>query len=222
MPLLSRRKTNKSFKEKITDFYERKTIANALGKRNHFLGRIGLQVTTYAALSPKIVSSRVKPFVKGKTLDVGIGAGPIVQELKGKCDVYGVDISRPLLKKANKRGANVVRGDAENLPFKSASFDSAMCLETLGHIENPRKVLREINRSLKPGATLVLSMPEKSKASEHSSANVMERGAPEFKSYSKKELSDMLIESGFELKSFAFERIGYTLPREIFLYAVKK
>ena len=48
---------------------------------------------------------------------------------------------------------------ASALPFDDASFDYVTCIEGLEHLENPFQAMRELARVLRPGGTLVLSVP---------------------------------------------------------------
>lgn len=52
-----------------------------------------------------------------------------------------------------------VRGDLENLPLRDASVDGVLCMVVLEHTRNPRKVLLEFARVMKPGGTLVMVVP---------------------------------------------------------------
>ncbi len=52
--------------------------------------------------------------------------------------------------------------DAHSLPFKEASFDAAFLLEMLEHVFEPRKVLEEILRVLKPRGYAILLVPSDS------------------------------------------------------------
>lgn len=49
--------------------------------------------------------------------------------------------------------------DASALPVATASVDAVVCLEVLEHLRRPRAALEEMARVLKPGGTLLLSMP---------------------------------------------------------------
>lgn len=52
-----------------------------------------------------------------------------------------------------------VLADAVSLPFADSSLDTVFCLEVLEHVPDPDKVMQEIARVLKPGASAWLSMP---------------------------------------------------------------
>ncbi len=98
-------------------------------------------------------------------LDAGCGAGhtavavaPFVQE------VAAYDLTEPMLRQveqlATERGCtNVVtqRGDVENLPFESASFDAVVSRYSAHHWPRPVLALREFRRVLKPGGVFLLS-----------------------------------------------------------------
>src|SRR5436190_17793338 len=96
-----------------------------------------------------------------KVLDVGCNSGEFMQLLKEKkgCDVWGVDISEPMIGKALAKDLNVVIGDAEALPFPDASFDAVTCMEVLSHLHDPVIALREMRRVLKPTGVLLGSAP---------------------------------------------------------------
>ena len=47
----------------------------------------------------------------------------------------------------------------ESLPFENESFDAVVFSEGLGYVENITAVLRELQRVLKPGGALVITMP---------------------------------------------------------------
>lgn len=52
-----------------------------------------------------------------------------------------------------------VVADLAWLPFRSASFDACIHLNTLEHVPDPARVLREIAHALAPGGRLLLVMP---------------------------------------------------------------
>jgi SAM-dependent methyltransferase len=55
-------------------------------------------------------------------------------------------------------GLDVI-GDLQKLPFEDNSFDAAVCVQTMEHVNEPMRVTNEIGRVLKPGGRYYLSAP---------------------------------------------------------------
>lgn len=99
-------------------------------------------------------------------LDVATGTADFaIQALSIKPEkIIGVDISEGMLevgrKKIAQRGLSVKielkLGDSENLPFPDNNFDAVTVGFGVRNFENLKKGLSEINRVMKPGATLVV------------------------------------------------------------------
>ena len=49
--------------------------------------------------------------------------------------------------------------DAALLPFGPSTFDTAICSELLEHVYDPRKVIVEVCRALKPGGAIIICAP---------------------------------------------------------------
>lgn len=92
-----------------------------------------------------------RQYMKGITLD--IGGGRKRGEFKAPADVTWVVLD------ANKELGPYILGDAMSIPVKSNMVDCVKCTELLEHVEHPEMVLDEITRVLKPGGTLILSIP---------------------------------------------------------------
>jgi len=105
----------------------------------------------------KLLNSREGDLV----LEVGCGAGNILEAIsKGKR--FGLDLSEFILNKAKdklKSDVNLLRADAQNLPFKEGMFSRIVCSEVLEHIMDPSAALREIAKALHPEGIAVLSVP---------------------------------------------------------------
>jgi SAM-dependent methyltransferase len=72
--------------------------------------------------------------------------------------VVGLDLSWPMLRRGvamSEREAipNIAfaRGDAHELPFKEGSLDAANCCAAMHLFPNPRRVLEELHRVVRPG-----------------------------------------------------------------------
>lgn len=97
-------------------------------------------------------------FKSQHVLDVGCGPTGVVYFIDADRRV-GVDPLADQYEQWNGHwGAPVelVKSEAESMPFEDASFDSACCINCVDHTRDPSQVVREIGRILKPGGTLVL------------------------------------------------------------------
>lgn len=99
-----------------------------------------------------------------KILDVGCGDGRISFEISQRgAEVCGVDYSKKAISFAKILSPNVNFEicDIKKMPYQSNFFDKAVLVETLEHIppsEIPL-VLRELNRVLKGGGQLIITVP---------------------------------------------------------------
>src|SRR5579862_8801716 len=70
-----------------------------------------------------------------------------------------VDISAPALAELRGRGAQVVLSAVNSLPFASASFELVCAFDIVEHVDDDEGALSELTRVMKPGGTLLLSVP---------------------------------------------------------------
>ena len=95
-----------------------------------------------------------------RVLDVGCRAGALTEAYLPGNDVVGIDVDREALAEAAKLGVRTVWADAQRrLPFGDESFDVVVAGEVLEHLPNPQLLVRESLRVLRPGGTLVGSIP---------------------------------------------------------------
>jgi len=109
-----------------------------------------------------------------RALDLGCGAGRHVHAMyyHAECHVVGIDLgfddvkrtregfgSCPDMDPETRRAFSLSVGNALSLPFPDASFDKIVCSEVLEHIPDYRQAVAEIERILKPGGTLAVSVP---------------------------------------------------------------
>ena len=104
---------------------------------------------------------------RGLILDIGCAAGSEISDLR-RMGFYlvGLDFSPSMLGYAKERFAgdpNVqfCQGDAEFLPFRSASFDHVLCLGLLEYLPDYRPTVAEISRLLRPGGLAIFSTPSR-------------------------------------------------------------
>jgi ubiquinone/menaquinone biosynthesis C-methylase UbiE len=103
--------------------------------------------------------------VQGDVLEVAVGTGLNLPHYDPDLKVTGIDLSSAMLDVARQRAAELGRqvdrvdlreGDAHQLPFDGASFDTVVCTFSLCNIPDPRQAIAEMRRVLRPGGRLVL------------------------------------------------------------------
>ena len=89
--------------------------------------------------------------------DIGGGTGNYARALAGEgWDVVVVDRQPEMLAQAQGKGLACVLADARELPFADASFDAAMLVSALHHVEDPPSALREVRRVVAPGGRVAI------------------------------------------------------------------
>lgn len=111
------------------------------------------------------VPERIPLFVaaigQGKrVLDLGCRSGALTKHFLDGNSVVGLDVDATALEKAATLGIEPVQANVEDaLPFEDASFDAVVAGELLEHLQFPDALVSEIRRVLRPGGTLVGSVP---------------------------------------------------------------
>lgn len=100
----------------------------------------------------------------GRILEVGVGTGISLPYYSSASRLAGVDLSEPMLRKAQEKvrglGMHHVEGlavmDAERMAFPDQSFDVIVAQLVVTTVPNPEATLDEFLRVLKPGGEIVL------------------------------------------------------------------
>lgn len=100
---------------------------------------------------------------RGEVLEVAIGTGLNLDRYPDDVTVTGIDLSPQMLAQARRRADRLGRrvelreGDAQQLDFPDASFDSVVCTFSLCGIPDDRQAVAEMLRVLRPGGLLLLA-----------------------------------------------------------------
>jgi ubiquinone/menaquinone biosynthesis C-methylase UbiE len=98
----------------------------------------------------------------GEVLEVAVGTALNLPHYPDDVRVTGIDLSAEMIEIARERAAEFTRdielkeGDAHQLPFADASFDTVVCTYSLCNIPDPRRAVSEMKRTLRPGGALIL------------------------------------------------------------------
>lgn len=109
--------------------------------------------------SRRWVASRAK----GATLEVGVGSWPSLGFYPRDVQLTGLDLRASAVAKAARtlaragRRADLVKGDAMELPFGDATFDTVVFSFSLCGVPQVQGALIEAMRVLKPGGSLLMA-----------------------------------------------------------------
>jgi 2-polyprenyl-3-methyl-5-hydroxy-6-metoxy-1,4-benzoquinol methylase len=95
----------------------------------------------------------------GVLADVGCGTGNLAERVRSRFPrIIGVDIVRY---DGLPAGVEFRPGDLdrEPLPLADGEADAAAAVETIEHLENPRALMRELARIVRPRGTIVVTTP---------------------------------------------------------------
>jgi len=98
----------------------------------------------------------------GRILDVGCGEGLLLEKLVRLYparDIRGVDIDPLNIKICKEHGLPVDEGAVYRLPYEDNSFDAALFIEVVEHLDEPLKAIAEISRVLKKGGRILVLFP---------------------------------------------------------------
>lgn len=95
----------------------------------------------------------------GRALDVGCGAGKLLWELQRLgWQTEGVDT---VLSQGRKRGLKLKKANLQTqpLPYPVNYFDLVVCLDTLEHMSDDKRLVSEMARVAKTKAIIIISVP---------------------------------------------------------------
>ena len=124
----------------------------------------------YDVVFTRIFAPRIEQVIRslnigpGATvLEVGVGTGLSFEAYPTHCQVTGIDLAPEMLDKAREKIARngwrhlkVLEMDALNLKFEENAFDYAMAFHVVSVVPDATRLMHEVLRVTKPGATVVI------------------------------------------------------------------
>jgi ubiquinone/menaquinone biosynthesis C-methylase UbiE len=160
----------------------------------------------------------VKHIDAGKLLDVGCNKGDFLYFMQGKgWFVKGVEFSS---KPPNMFRQDIFYGELNEANYPDNSFDLVTIWAVLEHVYDPLRTLKEVNRVLLPGGTIVLLVTNfNSLPARFMRHDDIPRHTTLF---SKRTIAEMLMLAGFEVRKYVFsQNIFSGSTRGILNYMVK-
>ncbi|MDD5650601.1 MAG: class I SAM-dependent methyltransferase [Candidatus Nanoarchaeia archaeon] len=164
-------------------------------------------------------------------LDIGASDGIVLNLLSEKLNLkkaVGIDIEVPSNKFENVK---LIKGDAENLPFKNEEFNYVISSSVIQYIRDRNKMLQECHRVLKDNGYLVITAPSPFQNKIAHTFNYYKQDEEEknlfYNDLSMKQLNKLFKENNFKvvLKKkfilFPFGKIPFEKQVESFLRFIK-
>lgn len=168
-------------------------------------------------------------------LDVGCGPGYVSAAAAERgASSTGLDFSKEMVAIASRMFPKIEfrEGDAQNLPFKDATFDRVVANFSLLHLARPERAMAEANRVLKPGGRFAFTTWAKVSENSfvklvddaiqaHANLNVDLPAGPPFYLYENEtEFRSAVARAGFDRSSMTFKvhQIKWQVPTATFIF----
>ncbi len=141
--------------EALAAYYEFENAADYQFIQDWFIENADLQRPTWQRYL-KAMSCHGDP---GRLLDVGCGAGSfLVEAQRNGFEVVGQEVSPFFIDYCRREhGLTIFDDEIEDLDLVAGTFDFVTAFDVIEHHPNPRLLLREMHRLLRPGGIIVIS-----------------------------------------------------------------
>lgn len=135
-----------------------------------------------------------------RILDVGCGTGTMLHHLERYGSVQGVDADLNAVRFCHERGVEKVKhAPGEDLPLDEETFDVVTALDVLEHMKDDVAALSEFRRVLRPGGTLVLTVP-----AYQFLWGAQDEISHHYRRYTRRELTSRLTDAGFSVQRASY------------------
>ena len=102
-----------------------------------------------------------------RVLELGTGPGTVTRILHSKgCKVTGLEMDAETLATCAPFCERTIQANLEDpnwaAPLAGEKFDAIICADVLEHLRNPRPLLKQLHGYLKPGGSVLMSLPNAS------------------------------------------------------------
>lgn len=151
-------------------------------------------------------------------LEVGSASGYMISKIAEKhtkVRFYAIDAYSQAVTYAKRKypKINFQQAEAEKLPFGNNKFDLLLCYETIEHVRNPKRAMKEMRRVLKTSGKLIIGMDSGVLAFRiiwffwEKTFGRAWRGA-HLNPYHWQDLEDLIFSSGFKIIKRHFTHLG--------------
>ncbi len=98
---------------------------------------------------------------RARIIEIGCGEGILLERIRTRHEVWGVDINQSAVVSAREKGLHVFIGTIEEFiaAHPGLYFDYILFFHLLEHLEDPRSFLCTVQAILKPGGRIYFSVP---------------------------------------------------------------
>jgi SAM-dependent methyltransferase len=110
----------------------------------------------------EMIRQWTKTQLQGRIFEIGVGLGAYLSRLSiNSQQAIGLDVEIERTIEAHQTVEQILCGVGEFLPFPANSFDMILSHEVLEHVQNDRKSVEEMVRTLTPGGRIVIFCPNR-------------------------------------------------------------
>lgn len=192
-----------------------------LGRSYHFERRTKKSLKYRLNRRSKEVIISIKEYYSGTPkdiIDLGTADGLMLSMLKDNfpsANCVGIEYSRELVETNTNKKITVLQGDVNSLQMPDNSFDIAVATAIIEHLPNPKRMLEEAKRVLRPNGFMILTSPDPFWERVATTIGHLQNEL-HHKVMNLGELSSLFEEVGFEIveqKKFMLSPVG--MPLEI-------
>ena len=175
-----------------------------------------------------IISKILKKQNVNRILDFGCNDGLLNKYLNNNINYWGVDNNKKIKKEIKLYSKNI-RIIKKKIPFKNNFFDCVVLSHVIAHIENPYKLIRNLEKKLKIRGIFIIVSPNKSYKFFYSFFNLFNNYNPDttiYKYYSSLEIKNKFLKDYEILDTLNYSikngKINSSLINSRFLIVLKK